>query len=113
MTLRQPEDGLPLRDWEEWIAAARHAAERGDLREAIHGCYWAGVTRLQQTGALSPERTFTPREYLKLARGSGQAEHLRALTRSLERIWYANREASLDDFRESLQHLEGLGCRVA
>lgn len=113
MALRQPEGPLPVRDWEQWIAAARLAAEQGDLRQAIHACYWAGVTRLQQTGVLSAERTFTPREYLSLARGSGQAEHLSALTRSLERFWYADREASLADFRESLQHLERLGCRIA
>lgn len=110
---------LPSHDVEEWIAWAHQAASRGDLRQAIHCAYWAGVVQLQQGGVLAGGRVLTPREYLRLSRkshavaGPAQAEHLAALTTSLERFWYADRAASADDFRESLRHLEGLGCRVA
>ena len=55
---------VPLRSWQEWVYAARDAAERGDYRGAIHCAYWSGVTRLQDLGALAPDRAKTPREYL-------------------------------------------------
>jgi hypothetical protein len=110
------------RTWQEWIRAARQAANRGDFREAVHSAYWAGVTRLEDTGALPRDRAKTPREYLDLVTesdftGSGGArsrqfrkEPLIALTSQLERIWYANRGAGFEDFHDSLRELEALGC---
>ena len=56
---------VPVRSWQEWIFAAREAAGRGDYRMAIHCAYWAGIARLQDLGALSPDRAKTPREYLR------------------------------------------------
>jgi hypothetical protein len=107
------------RTWEEWLIAARKAAAQGDSRQAIHCAYWAGITRLQGVGALPADRTRTPREYLGLltppenegAAGS-PLEPLSALTRELERFWYARRAAGNEDFRESLRHLAALGCNV-
>ncbi len=108
--LHQP---LPARAWTEWIAAARLAADQGDLRQAMHCAYWAGVARLQETGVLSADLAYTPREYLGFASASGAAPaaHLAALTTGLERHWYAGRAATADDFRESLKNLEALGCK--
>jgi Domain of unknown function (DUF4129) len=110
--------------WQEWICAAREAAARGDFREAVHSAYWAGITRLQETGALPHDRTKTPREYLRLVdsqvHGAEVDGHvaedykkpLTALTSRLERIWYANRMARLEDFDDTLRQLEALGCSL-
>jgi hypothetical protein len=110
--------------WQEWIHAAREAAARGDFREAVHSAYWAGITRLEETGRLPRDRTKTPREYLQLidARPTGAKvdshaaedykKPLAALTSRLERIWYANRLARLEDFDDTLRQLEALGCSL-
>jgi hypothetical protein len=107
------------RSWQEWIRTARQAAARGDLREAVHAAYWAGITRLQETGTLPRDRTKTPREYLRMVNVMGAdtpgqqanySEPLAKLTSRFERIWYANRAADPEDFNDSLRQLEALGC---
>ena len=110
------------RTWQEWIRAAREAAGRGDFREAVHSAYWAGIVRLEDTGVVAKDRSKTPREYLRsvtdpkpgeLASGPPiQREPLAALTSRFERVWYANRGASREDFQESLRQLEALGCHL-
>jgi hypothetical protein len=111
----------PLRTWQEWIQAARTAANRNDFRQAIHSAYWAGITRLEDTGILPRDRTKTPREYLLLISqpASGDSvshadyrEPLTVLTSRLERTWYASRSADFDDFRDTLRQLEALGCQL-
>jgi hypothetical protein len=111
----------PTRTWQEWIRVARLAAGRNDFREAIHAAYWAGIARLQDTGMLPKDRTKTPREYLRLisqpARGelmppAAYREPLAVLTNRLERTWYGNRAASGDDFRDTLEQVEALGCQL-
>lgn len=109
---------VTTRTWQDWIRAARQAATRGDFREAVHSAYWAGIARLEETGALTRDRTKTPREYLGLVMtrsAAGDArenyrEPLAALTSRMERIWYAKREAQPEDFSDSLRQLEALGC---
>jgi hypothetical protein len=115
LTLRGPHQPIAARPWAEWMAAARLAADQGDLRQAMHCAYWAGVARLQETGVLSADLTYTPREYLGLASASDAAPvaPLAALTTGLERHWYAGRAATADDFRESMKNLEALGCKAA
>jgi hypothetical protein len=115
---------VTTRTWQEWIHAAREAAARGDFREAVHSAYWAGISRLEETGMLPRDRTKTPREYLQLidARATGAEvdshapqdykKPLAALTSRLERIWYANRLARLEDFDDTLRQLEALGCSL-
>lgn len=111
----------PSRTWQEWIHSAREAASRGDYREAVHSAYWAGIVRMEDTGVVPKDRTKTPREYLQIAMQSAThelvlrpvyREPITALTSCLERIWYANRGATLEDFHESLRLLEALGCRL-
>ncbi len=112
LTLQGPDQPMRARAWAEWVAAARQAADHGDLRQAIHCAYWAGVARLQETGVLSGDRTRTPREYLRLVSGP-ETQHLGALTSGLERYWYAGRAPAIDDFNDSLpHHREALGCTV-
>lgn len=110
---------IAVRTWEEWIRLAREAARRDDFREAIHSAYWAGIARLEDLGVVPKDRTKTPREYLRLvvepdvgqlAPSPIHREPLTALTKGLERAWYANRGAGPEDFHESLRHLEALGC---
>jgi len=120
-TLSKGESLVTARMWQEWIRAAREAAKRGDFREAVHSAYWAGIARLEDIGALPRDRTRTPREYLglvardettRLAPATPIREPLAALTSRLERVWYADRGAGPEDFRESLRQLEALGCRL-
>jgi hypothetical protein len=112
---------VTARLWQEWMRAAREAADRGDYREAVHSAYWAGIVKLQDVDALPRDRTKTPREYLRLVNPAAANEHataiavcepLAALTSRLEHVWYANRGAGPEDFRMSLHQLEALGCRL-
>lgn len=118
-TLGPSADVIAVRTWQEWIREAREAASRGDFREAVHSAYWAGIARLEDLGVVPKDRTKTPREYLQLmvepadgqlVRAPVHREPLTALTRGLERVWYADRGARLEDFHESLRHLEDMGC---
>lgn len=118
----QPEQAAEVtRSWQEWIRLAREASHRGDFREAVHAAYWAGIARLEDLGAVPKDRTKTPREYLWFVSHSdfgvpdsksSPREPLKFLTSRMEQIWYANRGAKADDFRESLVQLEALGCRL-
>ena len=126
MISRDRMDSLPpgeivasTRTWQEWVRAAREAAQRNDFREAVHSAYWAGITRLEDTGVVPKDRTKTPREYLRLVSEPSPhelaprpiyREPLRELTKRLERIWYANRGANAEDFRDTLKQLEAMGC---
>jgi len=121
LSLTAPERAGKVRTWEEWLRASRAAADRGDPREAIRLAYWAGVVRLQEVRALPVNTSQTPRENLRLLSepkpGEAPAspafqESLYGLTSGLERFWYARRLAGPEDFRESLRHLEALGCKV-
>jgi hypothetical protein len=121
LSLTAPERAGTVRTWEEWLRAGRAAADRGDPREAIRLAYWAGVIRLQEVRALPVNTSQTPRENLRFLSepqpGGAPAspafrESLAGLTSGLERFWYARRFAGPEDFRESLRHLEALGCKV-
>lgn len=109
------------RTWQEWIRAAREAANRGDFREAVHSAYWAGITRMENLNGLPKDPSITPREYLRLVSEpvegeltsrSTYREPLSALTVRLEKVWYANRGASPDDYRDALRQLEAMGCQL-
>lgn len=110
---------IATRTWQDWIRSAREAASFADYREAVHCSYWAGIARLEEAGVVPKDRSKTPREYLQMvvapARGQLAAvpvyrEAMTGLTRRFERVWYANRGAGLEDYRESLRQLEALGC---
>lgn len=111
--LSQQEPAPVSRTWQQWIHAAKVAADRGDLREAIHCAYWAAVIRLQDAQLLPADSTRTPREYLRLIPAAADSlAPLAALTSALERFWYAAHPATADDLRQSFDHLEALGCRL-
>jgi Domain of unknown function (DUF4129) len=109
------------RTWQEWIRLAREAAARKDFREAVHSAYWAGIVRLEDTGVVLKDRTKTPREYLKMVAESSRyelaprpafKEPLAELTKRLERVWYANRKAGVEDYEATLRQLEAMGCQL-
>ncbi len=88
---------------------------------AIHCAYWAGIARLQDLGALAPDRAKTPREYLRALTKSKlilpetiatRHQALSLLTSRLEKIWYGYQIATEADFRDSLTQLETLGCHL-
>ena len=117
--LQAPQSVAIARSWQEWIRAARAASERGDFREAVHAAYWAGIAYLEASQLIEPDRARTPREYLRLlsrpreetaASLEKPRAALAALTTQLEQVWYGRRPASHEDFLESLQQIEGLGC---
>jgi len=105
--------------WQEWIRAARLAADRGNFRDAVHSIYWAGIVHLESARIIPCERTRTPRERLRQLpspqTGIGEAtkrrDALQALTARLERTWYAGLPATQQDFVESLRLVEELGCQ--
>ena len=112
---------VPSRSWQEWIFAAREAAGCNDYRMAVHCAYWAGIARLQDLGALAPDRAKTPREYLRALTKSKlilqealatRHQVLSKLTARLEKIWYGYQIATEADFRDSLTQLETLGCHL-
>jgi hypothetical protein len=113
LPLSQPEPPAPNWTWQQWVVLAREARDRKDMRASIHCAYWAAVVRLQDLQRLPRDLTRTPREYLGLL-PDYEVSHapLAALTASLERFWYAARPASPADLRESLDHMEALGCRL-
>jgi Domain of unknown function (DUF4129) len=120
--LQAPQSVAIARSWQEWIRAARAASERGDFREAVHSAYWAGISYLEAIELIAPDRTRTPREYLRLLSKprpdsavpiEKPRAALAALTTRLEQVWYGRRPASREDFLESMQQIEGLGCPLA
>jgi hypothetical protein len=119
--LQAPQSVPIARSWQEWIRAAREAADRGDFREAVHSAYWAGIAYLEAIEVIDPDRTRTPREYVRLlskprpdAATSLEKPRvaLAVLTTRLEQVWYGHRPASREDFVESMQQIEGLGCQL-
>ena len=118
--LHSPDAVAFARTWQEWIRAAREAAQSGDFREAVHSTYWAGICYLEESGVVRKDRTRTPREYMKMVSnatqlaGSGRTtrESLSALTTVLEQVWYGRRPASNQDFASAMRNVEGLGCQL-
>lgn len=95
----------------EWVADALSAARRGDYRSAIRCAYWAAVFRLEELGRWTPNRTLTPREYLRmLPRDHFQRPPLADLTQRFELTWYGYAVATARDFDQVTEQLEKLGC---
>jgi hypothetical protein len=98
--------------WRTWLREAQSAADAGRWRDAIHLAYWAGISHLEANGAWTPDNARTPREYLRLIQSNNPSRgELAALTRDFEVTWYGSQPAGNQQFSESLQHLERLGCR--
>jgi len=104
----------PSRTSRQWLDDALAAAERGDYREAIHCGYWAAITRLEDSGMLTRDRSRTPRESLrKLDSRPREQKPLRDLTHHFELIWYGYRPATAADWSGARTQLEQMGCLQA
>jgi hypothetical protein len=98
-------------DWRYWAEEARSAAARADYRAAIHAAYWTAVARLEENHLLPEDRSRTPRESLRvMGRASAAYAPFSGLTRRFELVWYGYRAATADDWNDSMQQLETLGC---
>ena len=97
------------RGWQRWLAEAEGFAQEGRWREAVHHVYWAAISRLEAQGLWPADRARTPREYLRLLRtGHALEPELRGLTGSFELIWYGNRPAAEEQYRDARARMEKL-----
>jgi hypothetical protein len=86
-----------------WLREAEACATRGAFREAVHCLYWASIATLEGRRLWQPDRSRTPREYLRLLDPSSPASPiLLRQTRSFETIWYGLRPASPSDYDVAL-----------
>ena len=94
-----------------WAEEALAAADRGDYREAIRCGYWAAVTRLEDVGILTYDRSHTPRELLRLLHSHPREQTwLSELTGRFEAVWYGYRPASAADWYSARAQLEQMAC---
>ncbi len=96
-----------LEQWEEasrnWRALAEERAAQGEWREAVHCLYWASIAALEGRKMWSPNRSRTPREYVRLLEaGSARWKLLRQQTQGFERVWYGLRDAARHDYERAL-----------
>jgi Domain of unknown function (DUF4129) len=107
----QPVSRAPsAREWQLWLKDARAMAAEGRWREAIHFLYWASISRLEAMRLWPADQARTPREYLRLLKGSDpRRRNLTALTRSFERTWYGGRTAHSGDFEAAKKMAAELG----
>ena len=86
----------------EWRALAEQCAAAGDWRLAIHALYWATIAGFEARRLWQPNRTRTPREYMRLlALGSDAHAALAEQTRLFELTWYGYRDATQEDYRRA------------
>jgi len=102
-----------MEPWEEaarnWRSLAEEQAARGDWREAVHCLYWASIAVLEGRRFWAPNRSRTPREYVRLLEpGSARWRLLRQQTQGFERVWYGLRDAAQQDYARALELHEGL-----
>lgn len=99
--------------WEQaarnWRTLAEERATAGDWREAVHCLYWASIAALEGRRLWSPNRSRTPREYVRLLEaGSARWKLLRQQTQGFEHVWYGLNEAAKQDYERALELHEGL-----
>ena len=102
-----------IEPWEEaarnWRDLAEEQARSGNWREAVHCLYWASIAVLEGRKLWSPNRSRTPREYVRLLEvGSTRWNLLREQTRGFEHVWYGLHDAAQQDYESALVLHEGL-----
>jgi len=114
LMLRLPPEESPARGGRAWAAEALEHAARGRYRDAVRCAYWTAIHSLAERGTWEIDLTRTHREYLRLLpaqHGIGPA--MKAVTHMFENVWYGGGAATESDFRETLIHLETLGCPLS
>jgi hypothetical protein len=107
------EAGRQAEPWEEasrnWRTQAAEQAEKQNWREAVHCLYWATIVMLEGRRMWAPNRSRTPREYVRLLEaGSPRWTLLREQTRGFEHIWYGLNTALANDYQAALDLHEQL-----
>lgn len=102
-----------IEPWEEasrnWRAQAAEKAAQQNWREAVHCLYWASIVMLEGRRFWTPNRSRTPREYLRLLEaGSPRWSLLGQQTWGFERIWYGLYPAKSGDYENALHIHEQL-----
>ncbi len=102
-----------IEPWEEaarnWRALAEEQAAKSNWREAVHCLYWASIALLEGRRLWAPNRSRTPREYVRLLEtGSPRWRLLRQQTQGFERVWYGLNYAARQDYEHALELHEGL-----
>ena len=101
------EAGRQMETWEDasrnWRVLAEERAASGAWREAVHCLYWASIAALEGRKLWAPNRSRTPREYVRLLEaGSARWKILRQQTQGFERVWYGLRDAARQDYEHAL-----------
>jgi len=114
--VREPRNIMPFapssKTWQQWMKEARTALANGELREAVHSSYWAAISSLESSGAWTPDKARTPREYLRLIKGSDPARPLLAdISRVFEVVWYGKRIPARGECEQFLAQAEQIACR--
>jgi hypothetical protein len=109
----QLESSRQLEAWEEashnWRTLAEEQAAQHKWREAVHCLYWASIVMLEGRRYWTPNRSRTPREYLRLLEArSPRWTLLGQQTRGFERIWYGLNPAAQRDYQNALELHEQL-----
>jgi hypothetical protein len=102
-----------IEPWEEasrnWRAQAAEQAGQQEWREAVHCLYWASIVMLEGRRSWTPNRSRTPREYVRLLEaGSPGRSLLGHQTQGFERIWYGLNPAEAADYQNALELHEQL-----
>jgi len=114
--LDAPREIIPFapsaKSWQQWMREARTALAKGELREAVHSSYWAAISHLESSGAWTPDKARTPREYLRLISSSNPARpSLAEISRIFEVVWYGERVPAQEECEAFLTRVEQIACR--
>jgi hypothetical protein len=114
--VRAPRKIVPFspssKTWQQWMKEARAALANEEFREAVHSSYWAAISSLESSGAWTPDKARTPREYLRLIAGSDPARTLLAdISQVFEVVWYGKRVPARAECEEFLARVEQIACR--
>jgi hypothetical protein len=114
LMLRLPPEETPTRGGRTWAAEALEHAARGRYRDAVRCAYWTAIHSLAERGTWQIDLTRTHREYLRLLPAhDAMGPAMKAVTHRFERVWYGGGGATESDFRDTLIHLEKLGCPLS
>jgi hypothetical protein len=113
--LDMPREIIPFspsaKRWQQWMNEARAAFAAGQFREAVHSSYWAAISHLESSGAWTPDKARTPREYLRLiSRTSPARPLLTDISRVFEIVWYGERTPIRSECEDFLARVEQIAC---
>lgn len=96
-----------LLDAEGWKKEAQELAEKKDWREACRALYMSSLRALHESSVIefAPTRTNYEYWYALEPRSEMLARAFKALANQVELVWFGNKQASSDDYKEIGEHL--------